>query len=551
MTDDSLDLTAAERLTRIERRMARIEAHLGITDSPVEVAPMSVVASLPPVMEPEPAAVGGDLEYELGQDWFAAAGIITLTLGVFFMLALPYAGLPAALPAILGYVAVAVLFGLAQVGRKSFVQAAGYLQAAGLALLYWATLRLFFFGDHPALDPHGVLGATVLAAASVFNLGYAWWRRSLGLMVLALVTACMTPVVVNGGGFMAVAIMGLAVAVVGASRRLECPGLVLAGIGLVGATYFLWAIGNPVLGGAYHWATEPALAPGCLFAAMLVFGLAPLARPLAASGEEAVTYVGAGLTCALGYGLFLLHTAAAFPAGFVAAHAGVSVLMLAVAVTFWVRRQSQVVTFFYAMTGYAALTMAIIKADGVPEVFVWLSLQSLVVVATAIWFRSRFIIVANFLIYLAIVGGYMVMNEHESGISLGIGIVALVSARILNWQQDRLELKTGLMRNAYLLSAFLVFPYAMHHLVAGRWVALSWVGLAVVYYALSLSMENQKYRWMGHGTLFLSAGFVVFAGSIEPVYRVLSFLALGTVLLVVSLVFKRLSKRGRVVEVER
>ena len=47
--------------------------------------------------------------------------------------------------------------------------------------------------------------------------------------------------------------------------------------------------------------------------------------------------------------------------------------------------------------------MAIIKASGVPELFVWLSLQSLVVVTTAIWFRSRFIVIANFLIYVAIV----------------------------------------------------------------------------------------------------------------------------------------------------
>jgi hypothetical protein len=196
------------------------------------------------------------------------------------------------------------------------------------------------------------------------------------------------------------------------------------------------------------------------------------------------------------------------------------------------------------MTGYAALTVAIGRASAMPAVFVWLSVQSVVVVATAIWFRSRFIVVANFLIYLGIVLGYVVLAERETGISLGFGVVALVSARLLNWQQSRLELKTGLMRNAYLLVAWLVFPYALAHLVPAGYTALAWVALALGYYALNLIVRNQKYRWMGHTTLLLTACYILIVGTrkFEPVYRVLSFLVLGTVLLVVSLVFTRLRK---------
>ena len=48
-------------------------------------------------------------------------------------------------------------------------------------------------------------------------------------------------------------------------------------------------------------------------------------------------------------------------------------------------------------------------------------------------------------------------------------------------------------------------------------------------------------------TLLLTTCYLVVAGTrgFEPVYRVLSFLVLGTVLLVVSLVFTRLRKRLR------
>jgi hypothetical protein len=141
--------------------------------------------------------------------------------------------------------------------------------------------------------------------------------------------------------------------------------------------------------------------------------------------------------------------------------------------------------------------------------------------------------------------GSVFVAQRETGISLGFGLVALGSARILNWKRDRLELKTELMRNAYLLVAFVVFPYAFYHLVPGRYVGLAWVGLALFYYAMNLIVRNQKFRWMGHATLLLTSLYIVVVGtsSFGPVYRVLSFLALGTVMLVVSLVFTRLRKR--------
>jgi len=169
-----------------------------------------------------------------------------------------------------------------------------------------------------------------------------------------------------------------------------------------------------------------------------------------------------------------------------------------------------------------------------------------VVVATAIWFQSRFIVVANFLIYAAIVIAYMALARVETGISLAFGLVALGTARLLNWQKDRLELKTELMRNAYLVSALVIFPYALYHLVPGAYVALAWVGVALLYYGMNLIVRNRKYRWMGHATLLFTALYLVVVGvnRLEPLHRNLSLLVLGSVLLIVSLVFTRLRSRG-------
>ena len=199
------------------------------------------------------------------------------------------------------------------------------------------------------------------------------------------------------------------------------------------------------------------------------------------------------------------------------------------------------------MSGFLALSCAIVKAAQMPDVFVWLSVQSVIVVATAIWLRSRFIIVANFGIYVGILASYVLVAERERGISLGFGVVALVTARLLSWKQERLVLKTGLMRDCYLIVAFLIFPYALYHLVPRAWVSLAWVGAALLYYLLAAILHNPKYRWMAHATLLLTALYLAVAGisRLEPVFRNLSFLVLGAVFLVVSLVFTRLRARNR------
>ncbi|MBI2813998.1 MAG: DUF2339 domain-containing protein [Opitutae bacterium] len=535
----------AVRLAHLEARLARLEAHLGVpaqSDAP-EPAPVPAATA---DLGPPAAATGADdeFEFEVGQNWFAIAGILALALGAGFMLSLPHARLPAAVPSLAGGLVAAGLFLLAHVWRNTFELVAGYLRGAGLALLWFATLRLYFFGAQPVLSIESLAGRAPLALAAGFNLVLAWRRQSPWLTGLALLSGYATAIAVGSAGFVLGSVGLLAVLTVVVSVRAGWPRLGLVGIPLGYGTYLLWAVGNPFRGGAFHLATAPAAAPAVLLALAGIFATASLLRP-DRDREDAVPCAGALLNCGLGYFLFLVHTVAASTPGLAAAHGLAFAEFLGLAVVFWLRERSRVSTFLYAMTGYAALSVAIMKASAVPEVFVWLSLQSVIVAATAVWFRSRFIVVANFLIYVAIVLAYIFVSKAETGISIGFGLVALVSARLLNWQQDRLELKTDLMRNAYLFAAFVVFPYALYHLVPVRFVGLAWVGLALFYYTLNLLVRSPKFRWMGHATLLLTAIYVTVVGTSRfgPVLRVLSFLALGTVMLVVSLIFTRLRSR--------
>lgn len=528
-----------DRLDRIEERLARIERQLGLEEM------RTTVGAPPQLLAPVEVGPAGDaFEAEVGQRWFAAAGIATLTLGLAFLLSLPYPNLPAAAPAMAGFALGAALLGVARAGARAFPFVAQCVRGAAMGLWFFATLRLFFFGAQPALAIDSLAGRALLAAVVALNLGISWRKRSRSLVGFAVVLGYAAAVIAGAAEFVLPMITALALAGAAAQLRAGWRALSLVAIVAGFATYLVWAMGNPIRGGAYHFVSGPAVAPWTALGIVAVLGATAVAWARRA-GEDALGNLTAFFNCALGYGVILLHTAAAFPATFVVTNVAASLAFLSLAVAFWGWTQSRVATFFYAMTGYGALSMAILKAAPVPEVFVWLSLQSVLVVVTAVWFKSRFIVVANFFIYVAIVAGYVLMAERESGISLGFGLVAVGSARILNWQKGRLELKTELMRNAYLVSALLVFPYALHHLVPRTFVALAWVGLAAVYYGISLVMRSAKYRWMGHATLLFTMIYAVAIGTrqFEPVYRVLSFLALGAMLLIVSLTFTR-ARRG-------
>ena len=242
-----------------------------------------------------------------------------------------------------------------------------------------------------------------------------------------------------------------------------------------------------------------------------------------------------------GFGLFVLITLLISPSAFSFYHLIASLVLISIAVIYWVKLNNKYSTFFYAMLGYVALSIAIIGQFEKPDYFIWLCWQSLFVVSTAVWFRSKFIIVANFLIFLMMFFAYLIVAETTGGISLSFGIVALISARILNWKKDQLELKTEQMRNAYLLSALLIIPYALYQMFPAGYVSLSWIAIAIIYYLLSLLLKNVKYRWMALATYFLTVVYVFIFGitSAETLLKIMSFVVLGVSLIIVSLVYTR------------
>lgn len=555
------DPAVAEALRSLERRLARLEARLDL--SPMDEAEDAddprhahdtAIALVPPAPAdargPENADESGaeqDLEFVVGQNWLASVGVLVLTCGVGFALLLPLAGLPPFVPSLAGGVVALALLALAFRWHATFALVAGYFRGAGMALLYFSALRLFFFGAEHVLSVESAAGQVLLFAIVAANIAIALHRRAAWLAALALLTGFVTVVAIGTPGVVFVGLTALLAVGTWAAVTRDWPWLPAFFIPAGYLAHLLWLINRPWQGRSVELAVRPAAGIYVILAFLGINAMASLLRR-DRDEEGLATIVAVLLNCGMGYLLFVLATMGGAPAHFGPAHLAAAVVLLGLALAFWKRVRSQITTFFYAMTAYLALSVALAKLVPVPELFVWLSAESLLVVATALWFRSKLIVVGNFFVYLGIVAAYMaVAASAESGISLGLGVVALLTARILRWQQERLDLRTELMRNAYLASAFVIFPWATYHLVARAWVPVSWVLLAVTYYVMNLVVRSPKYRWMGHLTLLLTAFYMIVVGifQLAPAYRIASFLLLGTVLLVVSLIFTMVRARRR------
>ena len=70
--------------------------------------------------------------------------------------------------------------------------------------------------------------------------------------------------------------------------------------------------------------------------------------------------------------------------------------------------------------------MAIIAGFDKPDFFILLCWQSLLVVALALLYRSKIIVMANFFIFLIIFLSYLFTAEKVGGISISFGVVALL-----------------------------------------------------------------------------------------------------------------------------
>ena len=152
----------------------------------------------------------------------------------------------------------------------------------------------------------------------------------------------------------------------------------------------------------------------------------------------------------------------------------------------------------------------------------------------------------NSLLFLTILLVYMLSQKSVDGVNFSLALVPLISARIINWQKERLNIKTDLIRNFYLIEGFFMVLFALYHGLPRQFVTLSWTGAALLYFFLSFLLKNIKYRYMALGTMICAAMylFIIDLASIGIIYRVLALLFLALVSIGISIYYSNRVKRS-------
>ena len=178
-----------QAIRNLEARVAQIEASLQSGVQPQQEE-LNASESMDESRHVE------DLEERIGQSWFAKLGIITLAIGIGFLLTIPYPSLPPSLPSIIGFIIAVAIIILAQRWGESFQHLSGYLLGGGIVLLFFAILRLYFFSLTPVLE-NRMLVVVLLACAVCVGTYFSVKRRSVYLFAVSLTLGYVAAVVAD------------------------------------------------------------------------------------------------------------------------------------------------------------------------------------------------------------------------------------------------------------------------------------------------------------------------------------------------------------------
>jgi uncharacterized membrane protein len=529
-----------DSLKRLEERISRLEVYLNIGPRNELKTPAPPSIDLPIASESEE-----QLEEKLGRDWFAKIGIVALAIGIVFLLTFPYQNLPSYLPSVAGYVLVAGLYMFSHYWRTSYSQIARYLMGGAHLLLFFSTLRLVYYCPAPVVSSTVLI--ILLSMTIAINLIVSVSQRSTGLMSINLFLGYLTALLEGEPWFVLIVVTLISLVGVMYSVRYEKYLLLFFIVIFANLTHALWSISNPLLGNKVQLAEMTQLGMLCILGYLSMVAVGDLIQRKNRPEDFSSVVLGIMNAC-FPYLLFSLLLFAGYQQWMTLWQLAASIVFLFLSVVSWIKERRKYSTFIYMMFSSIALSIAIVKYFAIPEAFIWLCWQSVLVISIAIWFHSRLMVVGNFFMYLIVFVAYLVSDTTMSAVSVSFGVVALLSARILNWQKDRLELRTEMMRNAYLVSALLFLPYAFSHIMPVGLVSLSWLGIALFYYVASRLLHLRKYRWMALLTMLLTILRVSIVDLVgfDPILRIVSFLVLGSALLGISMYYSRHKSNGEI-----
>ncbi len=523
-----------ERLSRIETILKTRTAQGSVQALKASADPDSGLEIANPLSESK--------VFEFGLAWI---GSLVLLLGMIFMMSLITSKFGGVSSCILGLASAALTFFLSRYLKQAFTYMAFMFTICGHLLIYYSLLKLHFFTASPVIG--NLWFAVSLMGLSVAGMFYhAVQTRSEFTAIVAYLLLLLTGLFADYTYFtLSLFVAGTAV-IIYLFDRYAWTTLLILSIFLVYLGHTFWLIGNPLMG---HPAGAVSSHQNNLFFLLLYGGLYSLV-PFIKQRERFSTdiYNAVIIINGLVFSLVLMLIVLTFYiSNYIWIFLGISILCLAYSIILNYRIPRKFDSSFYANFSFMALSIAVYGHSSLPGSYIFLGWQSLVVLAMAIWFKSSLIVVMNTLLYSGILVAYLLTSKPIDSYSISFTLIAIISARILNWQKERLELKTDSLRNVYLVITFFAMLYTLYFAVPRDYVSISWGSAAIIYMVLSVILKNVKYRWMAIMTLIVTV-FYLFMFDLQKMetgYRIMAFIFLGLTILGVSFYYTKKLKRKK------
>lgn len=446
---------------------------------------------------------------------------------------------------ITGAFSVGAMLLISQYFKRSNTNLSFMLKINSYLILFYEILRLHFFSADPFISNKNFVLVLLLLTISL-QVYTAIHTKSAVFGFLAVFFSLITSIVGDTTLIMLSLITITAIGSIGLYYKYGWQFLLIASAFMTYVAFFMWLFGNPLMGNKFEMLNKPENGHLFLFALGASYSLLPYLRKKDGSNTELITgmIILNGILFTL---LLALISMKYFKVHYVGLFSAITVFCLAYSILLKSFSDWKFATAFYSLYGFLAMSISLFGIVRLPELYLLLALQSLIVVSLALWFRNKLIIVMNIMLFLSILLVYLSNSKSVNAVNFAFATVPLISARLINLKKARLNIKTDLMRNTYMFVGLLMILFTLYNSLPEKFVTISWTVAALVYFLLSFLVKNKKYRYIALGIMIFAAlyFFLIDLARIEIIYRVFALLFLAIVSIGISIFYSNRLKQSK------
>ncbi len=482
------------------------------------------------------------IESRIGEYGMAWLGNIVLLFGILFLSQFLQKNNQEIISLIFGLVSIAVVYLIGYYTRRSLPYMSRLFSYNGHLLLFIQALRICMFQGSKVIDSP-VLGHAVVLLVLISLIYMAYRNNSHVLAVIVWLMVVIAAIASGSTHFMLPLMVGITgSAILFAIRKGWWTGLIIS-IFLVYFIYLNWILGNPFMSKSFKFISIHQLGYVYLFACALAYSLLALLPDSENLPKNALnqTIILNGLGFSF---IFTLSVLAFFTENYFIYFGIIAAFCIGFSIWLQLRGIWKSIAALYAIYSFVSLSITIAGIYQFPLAFLLLSIQSLLVVIVALWFRSRFMVIMNTILFIGLLITYLASAEILDTINFSFALVALVTARILNWRKQRLEIRTELIRNIFLFAGAVMVLFSLQKAVPPHFVTLSWTLAAMLFFLLSIVLGNMKYRWLAIITVMITVFylFIVDLSNISLGYRIVALMFISAISLGISIFYSRRQK---------